>query len=79
MIKHTFLVHPPARMKSCADASLAFCATLGEILSMPMGILPPHREIVLKDWLMIDAYIESTHTLIEQKSIDKDLSERIGY
>ena len=33
-------VHPSARMKSCADAhTLAFCATLGEILSMPMGIL----------------------------------------
>ena len=43
----------------------------------PYDIISFENQVKLSSTSFIDAYIEPTHTLIEQKSIDKDLRKAI--
>ena len=46
-------------------------------IGTPVGFISFENQVKLSSTSFIDAYIEPTHTLIEQKSIDKDLRKPI--
>ena len=46
-------------------------------IGTPVGFISFENQVKLSSTSFIDAYIEPTHTLIEQKSIDKDLFKKI--
>ncbi len=46
-------------------------------IGTPVGFISFENQVKLNSTSFIDAYIEPTHTLIEQKSIDKDLRKPI--